>query len=205
MTLPQRIAVNILESIGTHLWGFKPNMMRHFVLEYGALKSVMWFVKHMPKYEKILKKWGPVRTHLVATVLSTLHGCEYCTYGHAYALQLQYFKHNNKLFPLDESELINLHTLPEVEVFNRISAALTEAGLESEMELLNRIGPLREQSPAAQQNQNDEYLLHLMSMFSVLNTCGIKRQVVPDEAHDPINKDKPIRERYAAARAETVC
>ena len=109
MTLPQRIAVNILESIGTHLWGFKPNMMRHFVLEYGALKSVMWFVKHMPK------------------------------------------------------------------------------------------------SPTAPQNQNDEYLLHLMSMFSVLNTCGIKRQVVPDEAHDPINKDKPLRERYAAARAESVC
>jgi len=204
MILSQRIAVNILEFIGSHLWGFKPNMMRHFVLEYGSLKSVVWFVKHMPKYEKILKKWGPVRTHLVSTVLSTLRGCKYCTYGHAYALQLQYFKQTNKLFPLDESALIELHALPEEDVFRRIAAALSEAGLDSEMELLDRIGPLRDKVSTAQQNQNDEYLLHLMSMFSVLNACGIKRQVVPDEAHDPINKDKPLRERYAVARAETV-
>lgn len=201
MTLSQRIAVNILESIGSHLWGFKPNMMRHFVLEYGALKSVIWFVKHMPKYEKILKNWGPVRTHLVSTVLSTLQGCAYCTYGHAYALQLHYFKQSNTLFPLDESAMIELHTLPEDEVFKRLRDALTEANLDDEIELLNKISVIREQVPAGKQSQEDEYLLHLVSMFSVLNYCGIKRQVTPDEAHDPINKDKPLRERYAVARA----
>jgi len=202
MTLSQRIAVRILESIGSHLWGFKPNMMHHFVLEYGALKSVVWFVKHMPKYEKILKKWGPVRTHLVSTVVSTLQGCEYCTYGHAYALQLQYFKQTNKLFPLDESALMELHGLPETEVFRRLSDALTEAGLPDEIEVLDKVSVLRKQVSTGKQNQEEEYLHHLMSMFSVLNACGIKRQVVPDEAHDPINKDKQLRERYAAVRAE---
>jgi len=202
MTLSQRIAVKILESIGSHLWGFKPNMMRHFVLEYGALKSVVWFVKHMPKYEKILKKWGPVRTHLVSTALSTLKGCAYCTYGHAYALQLHYFKQTNKLFPLDESAMIELHALPEADVFKRLSEALTDANLEEEIEVLNKISEVREQVPTGKQSLDDEYLLHLVSMFSVLNYCGIKRQVVSDEAHDPINRDTQLRERYAVARAE---
>jgi len=177
-------------------------MMRHFVLEYGALNSVVWFVKHMPKYEKILKRWGPIRTHLVSTVLSTLQGCAYCTYGHAYALQLQYFQQTNKLFPLDESALIELHGLPETDVFKQIGVALSEADLADEIELLNKLSALREQVPTGQQSQDVEYLLHLMSMFAVLNSCGIKRQVMPDEAHDPINKDKRLRERYAALRAE---
>lgn len=200
--MSQRIAVRILESIGSLLWGFKPNMMRYFVLEYGAFKSVAWFVKHMPKYEKILKKWGPVRTHLVATVLSTLKGCAYCTYGHAYALQLHYFKQTNKLFPLDESAMIELHALPESDVFKRMTEALTEANLHEEIEALDKIRAVREQVPTGKQSQEDEYMRHLVSMFSVLNFCGIKRQVVSDEAHDPINKNKQLRERYAVARAE---
>ncbi len=201
MTLAQRIAVKILESIGTHLWGFKPNMMRHFVLEYGAFKSVVWFVKHMPKYEKILKKWGAVRTHFVSTVFSTVQGCAYCTYGHAYAMQLHYFKQTGKLFPLDESELIELHGLPEENIVKRLGTALTEAGLPDEVEILNKISTLREHLPTGQLSQDDDYLLHLKSMFSVLNSCGIKRQVAPDEAHDPINRDEQLRERYAVARS----
>lgn len=201
MTLAQRIAVKILEFIGTHLWGFKPNMMRHFVLEYGAFKSVVWFVKHMPKYEKILKKWGPIRTHLVSTVLSTLQGCAYCTYGHAYALQLHYFKQTNRLFPLDESALIELHGLPEEDIFKRLGDALTDAGLPDEIEVLNKIAAFREQIPTGRISKEDEYMLHLMTMFSTLNYCGIKRQVAPDEAHDPINRDVQLRESYAAKRA----
>lgn len=201
MTISQCIAVKILESIGSHLWGFKPNSMRHFVLEYGALESVVFFAKYMPKYERILRKWGPIRTHIVSTALSTLQGCEYCIHGHAYALQLQYFKQTNTLFPLDESALAELHALPDKEILKHFSDALIEVDLAGEIDLLNKINVLREQAPSGPQSQEDEYLLHLMDMFSMLNSCGIKYQVVPDGAHDPINKDKQLREHYAAVRS----
>jgi len=47
MTISQSIAVKTLESIGLHLWGFKPNMMPYFVQELGPVKAVFWFLKNM--------------------------------------------------------------------------------------------------------------------------------------------------------------
>ncbi|MFK8079016.1 MAG: hypothetical protein AB8B97_01915 [Granulosicoccus sp.] len=206
MSLPQNISVRILESIGTHLWGFKPNMMRYFVREYGPVKSVMWFLKNMPEYERILKTWGPIRTHLMSTAISTLNGCSYCTYGHAYAFQLQFFKKTDQLFPLDEHALIKLHGKPEKEVFDRLASALEKAQLSEEVPWLNRLSTVRSMSPsercaeASRGNADDKRLLHLLSMFSVLNACGLKHHVSLDEAHDPINQDKPLRARYAKRR-----
>lgn len=206
MKLPQDLAVYILESIGLRLWGFKPNMMRYFVLEYGSVKSVWWFVKNMPRYERILKSWGPIRTHLISTALSTLRGCSYCTYGHAYALQLQYFKQTDQLFPLGEDAIINLHGLPEEDVLSRLAQALRDANLQNEIQSLNRLASLRkmsqaERANAARNQRDDSHLIHLMGMFAVLNSCGIKHQVMHDEAHDPINQDERLRFHYAARRA----
>lgn len=205
MTFSQGAAVRLLEFIGSHLWSFKPNMMRHFVLEYGSVKAVVWFARNMPKYERILQNWGPVRTHLISTTLSTLQGCAYCTYGHAYALQLQYYKQTDRLFPLDEQTLFELHKVAEKDVFKQLSTALAEAGLQSEIQWLEKLASLRSMSPrqqqtAATENPDINDLLHLLNMFAVLNYCGIKHQVVPDEAHDPINRDTALRARYAERR-----
>lgn len=206
MTLRQGFAVKILESIGVHLWGFKPNMMQYFVLEYGPVKAVFWFMKNMPKYEKILKTWGPMRTHLVATTLSTLQGCAYCTYGHAYAMQLHYLKQTGVLFPLDEDALFTLHGLPEEIVYKRMTTALTEAGMPEEIFCIDRLAELKrlpenERTLQSENRDDDNSLCHLINMFNVLNSCGIKHQVLPDEAHDPINQDKAIRTRYSELRA----
>ncbi|MEL6880694.1 MAG: hypothetical protein AAGM27_03155 [Cyanobacteria bacterium J06554_3] len=84
----QKVAIFLLETLGDQLWGFRPNLMAPFVVQKGAFPAVFWFLKNMPKYERILESWGPIRTHLLATEISTLNGCAYCTHGHAYAFQL---------------------------------------------------------------------------------------------------------------------
>ena len=84
----QKVAIFLLETLGDQLWGFRPNLMAPFVVQKGAFPAVFWFLKNMPKYERILESWGPIRTHLLATEISTLKGCAYCTHGHAYAFQL---------------------------------------------------------------------------------------------------------------------
>ena len=195
------LATVALEAVGKRLWGFKPNLMRHIVEQRGAFYALIWFVTNMPKYEYILRVWGPIRTHLVSTTISTLNGCPYCTHGHAYAFQLHYLRQYGKLFALDEAAILQLHSLGEGEVLIQLEQALIEAGLAEEIPYLQRIIELRH-DVALSNTREDGHLLHLMRMFAVLNECGINGQPEIDAAHDPINKDAALRKRYAALRME---
>ncbi|MEL7523825.1 MAG: hypothetical protein AAGJ80_19765, partial [Cyanobacteria bacterium J06553_1] len=46
----------------------------------------------------------------------------------------------------------------------------------------------------------DYSLLHLIKLFRMLNVCGISNEIKIDQAHDPINKNRAVRDRYAALR-----
>lgn len=198
--MPDRAATALLEAIGSKLWGFKPNLMRHFVAQHGPLKAVAWFAKNMPKYEKILKKWGPIRTHLIATAISTINGCPYCTYGHAKAFQLHYLKEHDTVFPIDEDAMVSFHRLGSAEVVERFAAALGEAGQAGEVARLRRMLELFEDQSLAS-TDSDKDLLQLINMFAALNVCGITSDAEVDEVHDPINRDIDLRDRYAELRS----
>ena len=195
----KKIAVFLLETLGDQLWGFKPNLMAAFVCEQGARRSLFWFAKNMPKYERTLEAWGPIRTHLVATAISTLNGCAYCTAGQAYALQLHYLKNTDRLFPLTNAEIFQLHTLSEPEFLARWEQVLNQAGLGQEIFPLQRMVELRRNRVLAV-TKGDRTLLHLITMFEDLNVCGVSDNVRIDQAHDPINKNRALRDRYAALR-----
>lgn len=193
------MAVFILESIGQMLWGFKPSLMAHIVEQKGAVKSVVWFARNMPRYQRILKKHGPIRTHLISSVISTLNGCPYCTYGHAYAFQLHFLQQRGELFPIDENAMFALHTLPRDDIILRFESVLTEAGLSDEWVHVRRSIALHD-DPSLAESSDDQDLVHLVFLFEFLNECGINGKVPADQAHDPINRLHDLRKRYAALR-----
>ena len=202
MKTSSRIAQNILEMIGLSLWGFRPNLMQHIVEQHGAGASLAWFVKNMPTYENTLKQWGGIRTHLLTAGISVLNGCPYCTYGHAYALQLHHFKNTDSLMPSDENEIVSWHTLPENEAIDKFRQLIKDAGLSNELPIFERMLLFRQgvEQPASKE---DKQIAHLLAMFSFLNSCGIKGKTNPDQAHDPINKDTSLRDEYHRARTES--
>ncbi len=192
-------AIFLLEALGDHLWGFKPNLMADFVHQQGALPALFWFAKNMPLYERILEEWGPISTHLLAAALSTLNGCQYCTHGHAYALELHYLQQNDKLFPLSKGEIVELHRFTEEDILERLEQALIEADLFEEILPLKRLAELRQDRSLAA-TASDADLLHLIQMFDTLNACAITSNTPTDSAHDPIGKDRALRDRYTALR-----
>lgn len=201
----QAMSTFLLEKIGQHLWGFKPRLMAHFVKRNGSAKSLGWFARNMPVYERILKSWGPIRTHLVSTTASIINGCAYCTFGHAYSFQLHYLKNTGKLFPLNDEQLLALSSVPRDQIIEQLCIALTEAGLQEEIPIVHRTNELMrgsgELDKPSNPNSSDKKILHLISMFAELNACGIEGNVEPDEAHDPINKDTELKKQYAKLRA----
>ena len=195
----ERPAVLLLEAVGKKVWGFKPNIMSHFVRQNGPVQSVSWFVGNVPRYQRILNDWGPIRTHLIAATISTLNGCQYSTEGHIRAFQLHYLQIHNRLFPIDDETFFSLTILSPDEMIEGLVEVLIAADLSSET------GPIRRAFelyvyPEKALDHRDERLLHLIDMFGTLNACGITSRAKRDQIHDPINRNKKLRDRYLALR-----
>ncbi len=204
-SLPDRMATRVLTGVSSKLWDLRANLMEDIVDQHGPVRSVTWFAKNMPAYEKILAEWGPLRTHFLATALSVVNGCGYCAYGHAYAFELHFFEQRKELFSLSEHEILDLIQADagsEEARQNLAKRALVEAlmasGLPDEVPPMERAFELRETRQP--ENDDDKRLLHLVDMFAFLNSCGIEGGATPDGAHDPINKNRELQVEYAEAR-----
>ena len=201
----------MLTGVSSKLWDLRANLMEDIVDQHGPVRSVSWFAKNMPAYEKILSEWGPLRTHFIATALSVVNGCEYCAYGHAYAFQLHYFEQQDRLYSISEHDMIKLintgdgdDAAPDEErrqeaAKQALAQSLIDSGLPDEVPMMERAFELRDSRDP--QSEDDKRLLHLADMFLFLNSCGIKGGAVPDGAHDPINKNRELQERYREVRA----
>ncbi|MEL6490117.1 MAG: hypothetical protein AAFQ95_09150 [Cyanobacteria bacterium J06621_3] len=197
--LIQAPAVFLLETVFTQMWGFKPKMIGSFVRQKGAVRSLFWFAKNILKYEGIREKLGPVRTHVLVTGTSALNDCPYCVFGHGFALSLAHLKQTGQLFPMTESELMALCGQSESDILATMERALIQADLRSEVLPLERIGELRLRPELAATKQ-DRDLVALTKMFATLNFCNNQGNVQRDQAHDQLNKDRVLRDRYIALR-----
>lgn len=196
-----RIAVAVLEGIPERLWGFPPRLMPVIVERLGAVGALSWFGSNMPRYELTLRRLGGLRTHLLSTAISLINGCRYCTFGHAYAFELIYLRDQGRLFPLDEHEITALQECRPSEIRDSLAAALVQAGLPGEVAWLDRLIALHA-GTRQPHGRDDARIAHLVRMFGVLNECGIAGAVIPDQAHDPSNKDSALKHRYTTLRAD---
>lgn len=195
-----RAAVGVLHGLGRRLWGFPPRLMPALVARRGALRTLGWFVANMPRYERTRSVLGPLRTHLLATTVSLANGCNYCAFGHAYALDLIYLRDHGRLFPSSVEEILQLRGAAPESIREALAEALKEAGLPEEDAWVARLLAVSSATgPPA--TRDDARLAHLVAMFGVLNECGSACDVAPDEAHDPVNKDTPLKRDLAQRRS----
>ncbi len=194
-----RLAIFIVETICQKRWGFKPTLMPHFVEQLGSVGAVVWVARHMPKYEKIARKWGPLRTNMMASVISVLNRCHYCSTGHTLAFQLHYLKIHGSLFPLDEADIFNLGNGSDDYVLETLIDYLKGANLASEVPYLERLFTLRA-TPSLVEGSDDSAILLLLAMFAKLNECALRSEPELDGVHDPINLDTELIKRYENLR-----
>lgn len=196
----QMAAIATLSALYDQLWGFKPSFIRALIEEKGAIKGIFWFAQYMPRYEKILSRWGPLRTHSLATMMALLNGCGYSTHGHAYALQLHYLQQRDCLFPLTDQAIAALSNLSDAEKISRLEQALIEAELGSEVFTLRRAVELRA-NPTLAMSDRDRDLRHLIGTLQGICTACIPANLRLQQAQDAITKNRALRDRYAQYRA----
>ncbi len=194
-----RLAVRVLEWLGQQLWGFRPRLMGPIVHQLGAVKALGWFVRNMPRYERTLRILGPLRTHMACTLVSLYNGCRYCSYGHAYAVELVHLEERGTLFPLDAHTVSDWIGLEPAELRQRMIDVLQQADLHGEALWVDRTLAMASGSQRPV-DAAEARIAHLVSMFAVLNAVGKAGDVEPDEAHDPLNKDRDLKARHGALR-----
>jgi hypothetical protein len=194
-----RLAVVLLEGLGKQLWGFPPRLMSCIVAEMGPVRAVGWLVRNMPRYERTVRVLGPLRTHLACTVISLYNGCRYCSYGHAYAVELNYLKERDRVFPVDAETISGWLELGHTELRDRMCDVLQRADLHVEVLWVDRTLALATGQHRAM-DQEEARIAHLVQMFGALNAIGMAGKVEPDEAHDPLNKDRSLKMRNTMLR-----
>ncbi len=198
----EKISISIMEGICNDKWGFDPLLMQDIVAQHGAIKPLFWLARNMPKYEKTLREWGPIRTHIVGGAISTINSCPYCVHGHMYSFQLHYLDIYKKTFPVNEKAMTDFCYLEDIDVIaSAWRETLLVGGLEEEVPFVERaVALIKGAKPT--KDKTDRITVHLIKMFEFLNACGVNGNTPPDEAHDPINKDMALKARYAQMRKE---
>jgi hypothetical protein len=195
-----RTALFLMSKLTIHLWGFVPNLIPMIVEQHGGLAALRWFVGNMPRYERVLRDFGPIRTHLLVSAISATNGCPYCFKGHWLAFELHYFKAHGKLFPLNE-DFFTLGQRDPEKFRSMLAASLVTSGLPAEVAHLNRLWALMEQGQdAPPASADDRRILALIDVFRFLNACGIRGKTLADRAHDPIAKDAELEARFQVER-----
>jgi alkylhydroperoxidase family enzyme len=175
-------------------------MIPEFVRRKGAISALTWFAANMPRMLTTMRVLGPVRTHLACVVISLHNSCVYCAFGHAYALELLYLRDRGQLFPLDARTLGGWLHLPPRELSERLREVLRQAGLHTEALWVDRTLGLvtGDQQPI---DAAEARLAHLVRMVGMMNRLANDAGVEPDQAHDPINKNRAVKRRHEELRA----
>ncbi|GAA1875727.1 hypothetical protein GCM10009836_66280 [Pseudonocardia ailaonensis] len=199
-----RVTVRLLHAGCRTMWGFEPRMIPHIVEAMGPGGALRWFAANMPRYLVTMQVLGGIRTHLAGMVISLYNGCHYCAYGHGYALELLYLRQKGKLFPLDVRTLDEWLEIGPRQLTGRMQAVLRDAGMHAEALWVDATVGLvsGQQQPV---DGAEVRLAHLVSMFGTMNRIAVEAGCIDaDQAQNPVNKDRAVKERHAALRAARV-
>jgi hypothetical protein len=193
------LAISLIEALWNELWGFPPPLTDAVIGELGPFGALTWFARHMPRYQRTMRALGPLRTHLACTAISLDNGCRYCSFGHAYAVELVYLKQRGRVFPVDARTMCGWTELPPAARRARLCDVLQRAALHAEVLWVDRTLALARGEQRAVDPQ-EARIEHLVRMFALLNGVATAGKLEPDDAHDPINKDRALKARNAALR-----
>jgi hypothetical protein len=169
-------------------------MRQHGV--YGMLSNGL---RMQRIFDRIEQHFGVEKAHLLAAFASFFNGCEYCAWGHLFAVNLRYFKRTGKLYPLDERDVTALMRLPDADALRTIGERLGVDFADS-FALLQRQHALRAEPTTG--SEEDTFLSQTLQLFEWVNECSIMSPA-PAPPLDKTARDTALLEAYAKAREST--
>ncbi|MEW6435047.1 MAG: hypothetical protein AB1730_26400 [Myxococcota bacterium] len=199
LTWAERAFIRVERSLGEVTHGYFITFDEELIRQHGLMGFFRWARATLRAQNELIAAFGETKFHLLAGFASLWNGCDYCAYGHVLALNLCVFKETGQLFPIDEAEVHELLRLRDHELQATLEARLGAshpelfALVKRQLEVRVAEGPL--------QSDEDRLILKSIALYEWVNECSITVDA-PAPPLGPIAKDRELRARYAAARAE---
>jgi hypothetical protein len=135
---------------------------------------------------------------VVAAFSSFFNGCDYCTWGHLYAINLLHYEKTGALYPVDEQESLVLMQKGDTAVVAELERRLS--AFPDHVRLVKRVLELRSGTPEA--TEEDKHLKLAEGLFEWINECSIT-VAAPAPPLGVIARKKGLIARYRSAREAT--
>lgn len=175
--------------------GYHIDFDEELVRQHGVAGFMKWGRKLAALEAKLYAFFGEEHMHFVAAFSSFFNGCDYCVWGHLYAINLLHFEKTGKLYPVDERESLALMRKGDSQVIAELQTRLAE--FPEHLRLLSRLVALRNGAP--RETEEDRQLDQVEGLFVWINECSITVEA-PAPPLGSIARKKQLIERYLAAR-----
>lgn len=203
LTFGQRVFVWWWERITTLMVGSSNPLTEELVLTFGVREYVSRAGMMYEVLKLLEKRWGTVEAQLVIGFAGLLSGCRWCGVGHLYAANLELFKREGELLPLDEREIPALQEKTDDEVLALVEERFSDPRWAEMKRVLHQQYLLR--SGQAEEETRDDQLLQMANhMWEWFNECSIVVMDIDPGTIPPqsfVGKDRKLVERYRQARA----
>jgi hypothetical protein len=197
----ERLFVKAIDALAQSAQGFHLSFTDELVREHGIKGFFKFGAASEACWNDILKHFGELDAHLLASMASFWNGCDYCAHGHMLAHNLLIYEETGQLFPLDEETVGVLMRKPDAEMLDFLRHLLADRTqilkhLERLFELRNGLAKPDPASP------DDVLLMRAVGLYEWMNECSITVRA-PAPPLGPVAKKKDLLRRYQAARQAT--
>jgi hypothetical protein len=171
-------------------------MRAELVRRHGSRRGLFTYLRLM-LWSAVARVWlGRLRFHLCLAHAALLNGSAHCGYVQSFAFQLAYFGRRGALFPVDESKLLLLARQGDDPLREGFNAALSEAQMSGEVELLGRLYALKIEGDAPR-SFSDRCVSRLVELMDVA-TCSCIAGAWPIEVL--VRGQTSLKHAYTQAR-----
>ncbi len=203
LTLSQRLFIWLWRRLTNLMVGFPDRFAAEYVHTFGIREFLRWSQGVFKVVQQLEARYGgAAEAQMLISFAAMWCGCRWCGVGHLLSGNLELFRRDGVLGPLDERRIPELQLMRDPEVLAELERLFDAPRWQELREALRRQYLLR--AGKVEESSTDDQLLQLTNfMWEWVNECSITALDIDPlqiPAQSPINKRRKLMELYQQAR-----
>lgn len=182
--------------------GFSDPFAEEHIRMEGVRGFLRWARASFELLGQLNKRFGVVEAQLIIAFAALWTGCRWCSIGHVFSANLELFKRENALGPLDERSIPELQLMRDEELLELLQQRFAGARWDEIRRVMVRQYMLR--TGQVEEESRDDVLLQTTNIiWEWVVECSIMAMDVDPATippQTPNGKDRKLRAAYEAAR-----
>jgi hypothetical protein len=204
LTAGQRVFVWAWRRFSTAFAGFPDPFVEEHVRSEGVGGYLRWAKSAFAVMGMLEKRFGPIESQLIIAFAAMWTGCRWCSIGHVLTGNLELFKREGELGPLDELTIPELQMMQDPALLEELLRRYSGPRWEQLNHVIRRQYLLRS-GQVEEESRDDELIQGINIVWEWVVECSIIAMDVDPTTippQTPIGKDRKLLARYYEARKQ---